>query len=254
MPSSRTRHERIPTRNQTGWTSNRLNEVSRLFVDVCRNAPLPVLDLGAAYGIATIPALEAGATVVANDIDSAHLEVLASRVPPEHRPRLILSTGRFPRHLHFLESSFAAIHASNLLHFLTGPQLTQAAASIAHWLAPSGRAFIHASTPWQKPWARFIPVFEQRRADGAEFPGWMEDTRTHSDHGKLSQIPKSIHLLDDTVLTRVFSAAGLTVDRCWLYRREDLPASLFYDGRECVGLIASKPEPPSTPAPDQSAE
>ena len=229
-----------------------MNEVSRLFVDFCRDASLPVLDIGAAYGIATLPALAAGATVIANDLDSAHLEVLAQRCPREHRSRLVLATGRFPRHLHWAEGSLAAIHASNVLHFLTGPQIENGAASIAHWLAPGGRVFIQASTPWQKPWTRFVPLFEERRAQGEAWPGWMEDTRAHSDHGKLSQIPKSIHLLDDTVLCRVMEAAGLTVERCWLYRREDLPASLHYDGRECVGLIASKPG--SSPSPAGPAE
>ena len=240
MPSSRTRHERIPTRNQTGWTSNRLNEVSRAFVEYCRRVEWPVLDIGAAYGIATLPALAAGASVIANDLDAGHLEVLASRCAREHRGRLVRVSGRFPRHLHFAEASLGAVHASNVLHFLTGPQLENGVASIAHWLAPGGRVFIQASTPWQKPWTRFVPVFEQRRAAGAAWPGWMEDTREHSDHGKLTQIPKSIHLLDDATVQRVLTAAGLEIERCWLYRREDLPASLYYDGRECVGVIAVK--------------
>lgn len=223
-----------------------------MFVEACRTAACPVLDIGAAYGIATLPALAAGATVIANDLDGAHLEVLASRCPAEARKRLVLVSGRFPRHLHFAESSLAAIHASNVLHFLTGPQLENAAASIAHWLTPGGRVFIQASTPWQKPWARFVPVFEEARAAGAAWPGWMEDTRAHSDHGKLSQIPKSIHLLDEQTLRDLFESAGLAIERCWLYRREDLPASLHLDGRECVGVIAGKPE--RGPGRDDRAE
>jgi len=236
-----TAHRRIPTRNQTGWTSNQLNEVSALFVDFCREVTLPVLDIGAATGVATLPALGAGATVIANDLDPAHLAEIGQAVPAEHSARLVLVPGRFPRYLRFAADSLGAVHASNVLHFLTGPQLTQGLLSIAHWLAPGGKLFIQASTPWQEPWQEFIPVFEARRKAGAEWPGWMEDTRAYSTHRKLSQIPPSLHLLDDDTLRRACETAALQVEDAWLYRRRDLPASLFLDGRECAGLIARKP-------------
>jgi len=237
-------HRRIPTRNQTGWASNQLNEVSELFVAHCRSVHLPVLDIGAAYGLATLAAIEAGAEVYANDIEPEHLAEIAKSVAPEHAARLILCPGRFPRELHFPGSHFSAVHASNVLHFLTGPQLRLGFASIAHWLAPGGTLFVQAATPWQQPFQAFIPVYESRREDGLEWPGWIERTQDFSKHRKLSQIPASIHLLDDFILRRSAEAAGLIVGNSWLYRRRDLPASVFLDGRECAGLIARKPEKP----------
>jgi SAM-dependent methyltransferase len=240
-------HRRIPTRNQTGWASNQLNEVSELFVAFCREVRLPVLDIGAAFGLASLAALDAGATVIANDLESSHLAELAAAVPPEHASRLILIPGRFPRHLRFAENSLGAIHASNVFHFLTGPQLEQGLASCAHWLAPGGKLFVQSSTPFQQPFRDFVPTFLARRKAGADWPGWIEDTREVSDHRKLSQIPASLNLLDDLTLRRKAEAAGLAVEDAWLYRRRDLPASLFLDGRECAGLIARKeligPEP-----------
>lgn len=235
------RHRRIPTRNQTGWASNQLNEVSELFVRFCATAPLPVLDIGAAFGIASLAALEAGATVIANDLEPSHLAEIARVVPFAHANRLVLIPGRFPRHLRFAESSLSAVHASNVLHFLTAPQMEQAFASIAHWLAPGGKLFVQASTPFQQPFQEFIPVFLARRRAGEEAPGWIEDTTEFSTHRKLNQIPSSLHLLDDQSLRRRAADAGLEVEDAWLYRRRDLPASLFLDGRECAGLIAKKP-------------
>ena len=231
----------IPTRNHTGWTSNQLNEVSELFVDFCADATLPVLDIGAAYGIATHAALAAGATVVANDADSTHLQILFEHTPLADRKRLVLLPGRFPRHLQFAENSLGAIHASNVFHFLTGPQLANGAASIAHWLAEGGKVFVQASTPWQAPFENFISEFEDRRAKGDPFPGWIADAHQRFDHPKISQIPPAIHLLDDQTLARLFTAAGLEIERCWLYRRRDLAKGLQLDGRECCGLIAVKP-------------
>ena len=231
-------HRRSPTRNRMGWTSNQLNALSQLFVDFCGSISLPVLDLGAAYGVATLPALAAGAHVIANDIDAAHLaqlELLAGV-----QPRLQLLPGRFPDQLELPPDSLAAVHASNVLHFLDGAELTLGAAKIAKWLAPGGRLFVHAGTPYQQPFSRFIPQYEQRVAAGDPWPGYVIDTKEISSHRRLSQIPPSIHLLDAQVLTRVFEAAGLTVDRVWLYRRHDLPRSLHLDGREGVALLAHK--------------
>lgn len=234
-------HRRIPTRNQTGWASNQLNEVSERFVAHCRSVSLPVLDIGAAFGLASLAALDAGATVIANDLEPAHLSEIASAVPPAHAARLILIPGRFPRQLRFAANSLSAVHASNVFHFLAGPQLELGLSSIAHWLAPGGRLFVQAATPWQKPFQAFVPVFEARQALRAPWPGWMENTKEYSSHRRLSQIPPSLHLLDSQTLRHAAEAAGLAVEDAWLYRRRDLPASLFLDGRECAGLIAGKP-------------
>jgi hypothetical protein len=230
----------IPTRNQTGWTSNQLNEVSEAFVDFCSAVTLPVLDIGAAYGVATHAALAAGATVIANDADSAHLRILFDNTSADARRRLVRIPGRFPRHLGFAESSLGAVHASNVFHFLTGPQLENGAASIAHWLAVGGKLFVQASTTWQAPFANFVSEFDERRAKGDPFPGWIPDAHSRFDHPKISQIPPAIHLLDDVTLTRVMESAGLEIERCWLYRRRDLAKGLQLDGRECCGLIAVK--------------
>ncbi|MFN0105305.1 MAG: class I SAM-dependent methyltransferase [Bryobacteraceae bacterium] len=234
------RHRRIPTHNQTGWASNQLNEVSELFVAFSRRATLPVLDIGAAFGIASLAALDTGATVIANDLDSSHLSAIADAANPEYASRLVLIPGRFPGHLKFPESSLSAVHASNVLHFLTGSQIEEGFADIVLWLAPGGKLFVQASTPWQRPFRAFVPVFQARREAGETWPGWLENTTEYSTHRKLGQIPSSLHLLDDVTLRRQAETAGLTVEDAWLYRRRDLPASLFFDGRECAGLIARK--------------
>lgn len=222
-----------------------MNEVSEMFVDFCASTDLalPVLDVGAAYGVASIPALAAGATVIANDSEMGHLRILKDNTPDEDRKRLVLLGGKFPRHVHLGEESLAAVHASNVLHFLTGPQLANGAASIAHWLCVGGKVFIQASTPWQKPFESFLPEFERRTAAGEEWPGWIDDAHQRFDHPKISQIPAAIHLLDVDTLSRTFAAAGLEIERCWLYSRRDLAKGMRLDGRESLGLIAVKRTP-----------
>jgi SAM-dependent methyltransferase len=232
------RHRREPTRNRTGWTSNILNELSERFVAFAATAQRPVLDIGAAYGVATLPSLAAGATVYANDADPAHLAALEAATPPAHLPRLHLLPGRFPQDLDLPPASLDAVHASNVLHFLPGDELTAGLALIRRWLAPGGRLFIQAGTPYQQPFQAFIPIYEERVRTGVPWPGWIEDTRAISTHKKLGQIPRSLHLLDEQVLTRLITTAGLAVECSWTYCRRDLPRSMHLNGREGVGCIA----------------
>jgi len=232
------RHRREPTRNRTGWTSNVLNELSELFVAFAATAQRPVLDIGAAYGVATLPALATGATVYANDSEPSHLAALEAATPPADRSRLHLFPGRFPQELDFPAASLDAVHASNVLHFLTGEELTYGIANVRRWLAPGGRLFIQAGTPYQQPFQAFLPIYEERVRTGARWPGWIEDARAISTHKKLSQIPSSLHLLDESVLTNLVVSSGFAVERAWTYCRRDLPKSMHLNGREGVGFIA----------------
>jgi SAM-dependent methyltransferase len=231
---------RILTRNRMGWASEQLGPASELFAAFCRGEALPALDIGAAFGAASLAALRAGAAVIANDLDAGHLAELACRVPEADRARLTLKAGRFPRELHFESGSLGAVHASNVFHFLTGNQLEQGLRAVARWLRPGGKLFVQAATPYQAPFAAFIPEYERRIADGVKWPGWIPKLSVYSQHRQLSQMPRSMHLLDDLVLARAATAAGLAVERAWLYCRADLPATLRLDGRECAGLVARK--------------
>lgn len=222
-----------------GWSSNTLNELSELFVNACTQETT-VLDVGAAMGIASIPALQRGAIVHANDASAEQLKILEQNTPAEHQPRLHLHPGRFHRDFKFKADSFDLAHASNVFHFFTGRQLEQSASLLHHILKPGGRVFILAATPWMGPFTSFIPTYEQNVKNQLPWPGWIENARQFSTHRLLSNFPKSIHLLDEAVLQRVFSAAGFEVEQCWLLRRRDLPKSIHYDGRENVAFIGRK--------------
>jgi len=222
-----------------GWSSNTLNELSELFVQACSPATT-ALDVGAALGIATIPALATGATVHANDASAEQLLNLQQNTPPEDRQRLTLHPGRFHRDFKYKGESFDLAHASNVFHFFTGRQLEQAAALLHHVLRPEGKVFILAATPYMGPFTDFIPTYEANVRNHVLWPGWIENARHFSNHRLIDQFPKSIHLLDHTVLTRVFTSAGFEIERSWTLRRRDLPKSIHYDGRENVALIARK--------------
>jgi SAM-dependent methyltransferase len=219
-----------------GWASTELSPLSQAFVAFAAEQEPggAVLDIGGAPGIVTAAALARGANVFANDLDAALFTAL---VP---HPNLRIAAGRFPRELHFDPRALDAVHASNVFHFLTGNQLDAGLRAIANWLRPGGRLFVQTSTPYQAPFAAFIPEYERRLAAGIEWPGWLAKAGEFASHRQMGQMPRSIHLLDHVVLARAATAAGLAVDRAWLYRRPDFPRTLHLDGRESAALIAVK--------------
>ncbi len=224
-----------------GWAATELSPLSQSFVDFASaHTPGPVLDIGAAPGLASAAVLAAGGAVnvIANDLDTSLLTAL----PAEGHPRLQLVAGRFPRELRFAEASLGAVHASSVFHFLTGIQIAKGLASIAHWLRPGGKLFVQTASPYQAPFGAFLDEYARRCNAGVEWPGWVEHTRDYSSHRLLGQMPKSLHLLDENTLARSATAAGLHVERAWLYRRPDCPRELRLDGRESAALIAVKPD------------
>lgn len=226
-----------------GWASRHLNPVSAEFVRfvAAEAGPLPALDIGAGLGTATLAALATGVRVIANDLDPAHLAEIERAAPEADRARLTLLPGAFPG-LDIADGSLRAAHASSVLHFLDGKRLLAGFRCLARWLAPGGRVFVQAATPYQRPFAPFIGEYERRLALGLEWPGWIVKLSDYCQHRQIGQMPRSIHLLDDRVLARAASSAGLIVERAWLYEREDLPKSIRLDGREAAGLLARVPE------------
>jgi SAM-dependent methyltransferase len=228
-----------------GWISREPSLLTRWFIEFCGSgsncaAASPALDVGAALGVAALAALRGGAWVVANDLDPEHLREIEQHAGPAERARLTLRPGRFPSELHFEEGSLGAVHASNVFHFLTGNQLAQGMQAIARWLRPGGRLFVQAASPYQAPFAAFLPEYARRLQQGVKWPGWIPKVSTYSSHRQLSQMPRSIHLLDDLILAKLAEQAGLQVEQALLYRRHDLPAGLHLDGRETAALVATR--------------
>lgn len=218
-----------------GWASTQLSPLTEAFVAFAAQVRGPVLDIGGAPGVASAAALNAGAEVIANDLDADLLSAL-----PRQHPHLSVLPGRFPRDLHFDLEALAAVHASNVFHFLTGNQLDAGLRAISNWLRPGGKLFVQTSTPYQAQFATFIPEYERRLGVGMKWPGWLPKAGEFSTHRQMGQMPASLHLLDDIVLSRAAGAAGLIVERAWLFRRPDFPRTLHLDGRESAALIAVK--------------
>ncbi len=229
----------VRTLNNMGYMTSGLDPYSQAFVDFAPGAPGACLDVGAAYGVASLTALSNGAKVIANDIDERHLEILRSRALERLRERLTLMPGSFPDGITFAPESLGAVLVCRVMHFFDGPTIERAAAKIMSWLAPGGKVFVVGETPFIGTAKGFFPTYQARVEAGDPWPGIVENVGAH-DPKRAGNLPSRMHLLDEATLKRVFTQAGFTIEKLGTFARPEFPPDIQLDGRESVGLIARK--------------
>lgn len=229
-----------PTLNRMGGMSPTLDHYSEGFVAFAPQAPGPVLDVGAAYGNATLAALAAGARVVANDLDLRHLAILQDRVPTPWKSRLATRPGAFPDDLGFGPGTLGAALLARVLHFMDGEMLMRALTNLHGWLAPGGRVYGVAVTPHLRKLRPFMPVYEARVAAGLPWPGEGVDPGDYDPAGAAG-LPARMHFLEPEILGRALRDAGFEVIECAYFSRDAYVGEMRLDGRETLGFVALKP-------------
>ena len=226
----------IPTLNNTGWMTETLDDYSQAFTAYAGTIPDECLDIGCAYGVATLPALANGARVLACDLEPRHLDILAQRVPPADRPRFRTQPSKLPE-VDFPAGSFGAILCARTLHFLRARDIELTVRKMHDWLLPGGRVFLITDSPYVGPWWKSAPEYERRKREGCPWPGFVQNYAALLPPGTdASQRPSFIHPLDPDILRRVVGDVGFEVlDAKWL-RGGTQGAS----GRDHAGVIARK--------------
>lgn len=232
-----------PTLNGTGFMFKILDEFAEDFIEFAGQTDGEVLDIGCAYGVATIPALEGGGRVTACDLDPRHLAILTENTPESARERLTCMTGQLPS-IDLPQQHFAAILCSRVLHFLDGSAIDASVRNMYRWLKPGGRLYLVADTPYGI-WRRQIPVFEARRERGDRWPGLMiglENYLPYPPKDRWIDGPPFMNLLDTELLERTCREAGFEVVRSSFIDRQDFRGLGKMDGRENAGILAVRPE------------
>ena len=132
-----------PTLNGTGFMFEVLDEFADDFIQFSASAPAPVLEVGCAFGVASLPALASGASVVACDLDQGHLDILNESAPEDQRARLECVQGQLPG-VDFGDERFSAVLCSRVLHFLDGAAVDASVRNMYRWLKPGGRLYLVA--------------------------------------------------------------------------------------------------------------
>ena len=226
----------IPTMNQRGWMTEALDDISVEFARYAGQVGGEALDLGCAYGVATLRALKAGARVLACDMEPKHLELLLRLVPDDARERVTTQSAVLPN-VQFDANRFSAVLAARVLHFLNGDDVVRVVTDIFNWLVPGGRFFWVTDTPHAGPWKVKSAEFDERKAAGEDWPGFFENYRQFLPPGVPDTgHPHFINVADPDILERVCQDAGFKVMRATWLKGSTPRAS----DRDHAGVIAEK--------------
>ena len=230
------------TKNQRGFTYQ-LTHCGQAFIEEAATARYPVVDIGAAFGVATLPALAKEANVIAVDVSPEHLAILTKNTPTHFQDRLTVQAGRFPD-ITLPTTPVSAVYLSQVLPFLSPDEVHKGAKVIYDWLVPGGKVFIVSFTPFLSHVADYLPIYEQKKQLGESFAGYITDLPAYCSHPAIAhQLPSVINHVDEDDLRLVFETTGFDILHLATFGDEnnDLPEGIKYDGRERVGLIAQKP-------------
>jgi len=237
-----------------GFTTTPCDPVSQQFIQnaaTVASSGGKVLEIGAAFGAATLAAIAKGATVFCNDIDAHNLAVVRKRYLETQQSRidslsgddhkLILVPGALPDELASLpENFFDAILICRVLHFFSGAQIEKSLALLSNLLTPGGKLYIVCETPFLKNWQRFLPEFKHRSERGIEWPGEIHNPAEFESSGRSASLPKFVHWITQEVLERSLLRAGLVIAHLgYINRAGQFPEDLLLPeyGQESVGAI-----------------
>jgi len=231
----------VPTLNDKGFMFEVLDEYADDFIQTAGAGNDAALEIGCAYGVATIAALQAGATITACDMDQGHLDVLRSRIDDKLAARLTLRTGTLPD-IDLPEAQFGSLLCSRVLHFLSGEDIERSVQNMFRWLKPGGRLYLIADTPFGI-WRNFIPTWDENMAAGERWPGFMVKPINYLPYEPSSEDigPPIMNLMVPDLLRRTCEEAGFEVTRASFIDRSDFGDRGKMDGRENCGIAAIKP-------------
>lgn len=225
----------VPTLNNKGFMSTSLDPVSAAFTVYAGQCGGWSLDLGCAYGIATLSALKNGAQVIACDMEPGHVQVTLSKAKDEATSRINGVVGQMPQ-ISFQPESFSAILCSRALHFLNGEDVTSVVNAMVDWLTPGGKVFLIADTPYTGFWARGAREYEERKATGDPWPGFIPDvTKFLPENARSKRNMRYLNPMDPDTLARVCKDADLIVEQASFSGRPDQQNSKTH-----AGVIATK--------------
>lgn len=198
-----------------------------------------MLDIGCAFGVSSLAALNAGERVCACDIEPRHLDALLEHAPAYLRSKLRAVTWVLPQ-VQFAPHSFQAILASRVIHFLMGPDIRTSLNAMFEWLTPAGRLYLVADTPYMPGWNDIVPSYEAAKAAGEPWPGLIPDfARYTTSNAAASGAPAFVNTLDPDILQRECELAGFEVARASFFGLQRLGTGAI--GREHAGCSARKP-------------
>ncbi|MEI8295796.1 MAG: methyltransferase domain-containing protein [Alphaproteobacteria bacterium] len=230
----------IPTLNKMGYMFSPPDRVVQSFMDYAQEQRKKVLDIGCAYGVASIPLAKQQIEVIACDADERHIKLLQESLTVEERKFITPIHGTMPHTVSFEPNSFQAVLMSLVLHFLKPEEIQQSFKLIHQWLNPGGLFFATIASPYAKNLVPFSEIFIERKKQNNPWPGVIENAPEYAPERSKGQIPEYMQVMDTDTLRRVAEQAKFEIVELFYYTKENLPEDVQLDGREFVGLVGRK--------------
>ena len=239
MPAPKPGGTLVEVLNHGGGTMTmKINSFAQELVNQAKNFKKPIVEIGPAFGVATIPLLEASAVpVIATDISAENLFVLKNRTPEEYRDRLYLNTGRFPEGVDFDSDSISAILICRVLHFLKGEVIDQGLEKAHKWLEEGGLLVVTTASPFQSTVLPFMSEYQNNKKQHIRWPGHDE---TYGLRSLMPNINPFLHVMEIGTLSKAMEEAGFEIVRTEYLDQGVIMPTLKLDGREATAIIARK--------------
>ncbi|WP_299490090.1 class I SAM-dependent methyltransferase [uncultured Shewanella sp.] len=236
--------------NKKGVMVKQFSNVSQAFIRDAASATHDLIDMGCAYGIATLPILEMKKHIIACDLEQQHLDILQAETPKALLPFLSLKQGCFPYDYDFKSHSISGIHCSYIFHFLKGGEVIEGIKKSYDWLIPGGKLYINTATPYLN-WLNFIDEFKRKEALGERFPGEIDIQNMgqfiHQEKNDLmpgDALPDFFHVFTIKSFSSLLEGIGFVVEDSHyfdIHFPDELDHFFGGNGRGILGIIASKP-------------
>ncbi|WP_299005757.1 class I SAM-dependent methyltransferase [uncultured Shewanella sp.] len=238
------------TVNHKGVMVKQFSDVSQYFIRDAVNASHTLIDMGCAYGIATLPILEMHKNIVACDLSQEHLDILKQETPEKLLPYLTLKQGDFPYDFSFEKNSISGIHCSYIFNLMTAEAVSLALTHCFNWLIPGGKLYINAPTPYLNG-LNFIDEFQRREANGEPFPGIIDKQSMASfiqqglqEMMSTDGLLNFLHVFTKESLSKVLIEKGFLIDFSQYFDIKipsQLDPLIGGNGKASIGIIARKP-------------
>lgn len=216
------------------------------------------LEVGCAFGAATLLALGRGATCdfIANDLADDHLDEVWRRaeesVSGDALARLHTIQGRVPDVL--LDAAawrqrcpvpVHAVLAANVFHFLSGEEVTATARALHDMCAPGARLFVSVDSPWTRYFQPLWREYKLRKLLRRPNPGQAVIDSSFSENSLVPHRLRAMdtyHVMEPPALTALLEAGGWTVTNARTFSGDAAgnPEGVSLDGREMTGAQAVK--------------
>ncbi len=219
------------TNERWGHTTRVPGLVGNRFIRYAPFAPGLVVDIGAAYGVTTIPAAAEmkkmripkhfpNGQVMAFDIEKDHIVQIAAYIDDTDLfSRIKAYEGEFPK-LSLKRQSVGALMLGSVLHYFYSIRRFRQSLRISmEWLAEDGKIFIEAQTPYAFKLAKpqFYTEYLRRTELGDPFPGRISSVKEVA--ANRSELHR-LNLLDPEILRRELEIAGYVDIDTFYFARE----------------------------------